>query len=172
MNMNTSKFISSSLDSHLTIFLNEDTRNHLRRHFDAEIPGSKFSFANVDILLQTIVDHYPELVKEAISNEYGCKTVSITFPYVVGYSNVVPIDELNEEERSTLRVVKRDEYLVRIAISLRVFPTHDCQLILDADNNVITAYPGELAPPLPDSPDIHDEYWDNHVFIEPAEPKK
>ena len=26
-----------------------------------------------------------------------------------------------------------------------------------------------MAIPLPDSPDIHDEYWDNHVFIELVE---
>ena len=165
--MKTSKFISS-LDSHLAIYLTEDARNHIRRHFDAEVPGSKFCFDNVDILLQTIVDSYPQLVKEAIFNEYGCKTVSVSFPFVVGYCNVVSIEELNEEERSTLRVVKRDESLVRSAISSRVFPTHDCQLILDTDNNVITAYPGELAPPLPESPDIHDDYWDNHVFVEPG----
>jgi hypothetical protein len=158
---------TSSKDIRLSIFLNEETREHLRRHFGTEQSGSKFNYDSPDELFQEIVNRYPQLVQKAVFNEYGCKTVSITFPFVVGCCNVVPLDELNEEERSTLRVVKRDETLVRCALSSRIFPTHECQLILDADNNIITAYPGELAPPLPDSPDIHDDYWDNHVFIEP-----
>ena len=164
--MGTIRFTSSK-DHRLSIYLSEEIREHLLRHFGTGIPGSKFSFYSPDTLFQTIVDQYPQLVHKAAFNEYGSKTVSITFPYVIGYSNVIPIDELNEEERSTLEIVQRGESMVRRAISPRVFPTYDCQLILDADNNVVTAYPGELAPPLPDSPDIQDEYWDNHVFIEP-----
>lgn len=33
-------------------------------------------------------------------------------------------------------------------------------------DDLITVYPGEAAPPLPPTPDIHDPYWDNHVFIQ------
>lgn len=165
--MNTIEF-KSSLDPHISIFLGEDVKKHLQRHFGAEIPGSKFNFDSPDTLFQTVVDQYPQMVREAVFNEYGCKTVSIRFPYVVGNCNVVLLDELNEEERSTLKIVQRGDSMVRCAISTRKFPTHDCQLILDADNNIVTAYPGEMAPPLPDSPDIPDEYWDHHVFIEPT----
>lgn len=159
---------TSSKDSHISIFLSEEVKEHLQRHFSYGILGSKFIFDSPDTLFQIIVNQYPQLVREAIVNEYGCKTVSITFPFVVGYCNVVPLDELNEEELSTMRVVSRGESTTRCIISPRVFPTHECQLILDANNNIVTAYPGELAPPLPESPDIHDEYWDNHVFIEPT----
>lgn len=166
--METVTFTSSQVPP-LSITLCEDARIHIQRHFAAGIVGSKFIFDSPDALFQTIVDHYSQLVNDAVINEYGCKTVSITFPFVVGYSNVVSLDELNEEERSTMRFVLRGESTVRCVFSPRVFPTHDCQLILDDNNHIVTVYPGELAPPLPDSPDIHDEYWDNHVFIEPAE---
>lgn len=164
--MTTIVFTSSS-DLGVSISLNEDTMKHLQRHFDTEMPGSKFNIRPPERLLQAIVDHFPDTIRRATINESGCKIVSIVFPFNIGYSNVVLLDDLTEDELSTLRVIQRGETKARCISSQRIIPTKECQLILDEHNSVITIYPGELAPPLPASPDIHDEYWDNHVFIEP-----
>ena len=159
-------FTSSSAPK-VTVYLSQDVRKHLLRHFNSEIPGSKFYYEGPDNLLQTIVDNYPNEIRTAPLNEYGCKVVSVTFPHIVGNSNVISLDDITEEELATLQIIKRGDMLARCVKSARRFPTKKCNLILDDMNNVITIYPGELAPPLPESPDIHDEYWDKHVFVEP-----
>ncbi len=162
---------TSSKPPFLSIFLREDAENHLKRHFDIEMPGSKFFFDSPESLFQTIVNDYADIIRKSGCNEMGIKTVSITFPSVIGNCNVVSISDLSVSELSTLRIVPRGEALARCIASDRLVPTKECQLILDKGNNIITAYPGELAPPLPASPDIHDEYWDSHVFIEPISSK-
>ena len=158
---------TSSSDPNVSISLNEDIRNHLKRHFSSDMSGSKFIFDSPDKLLQIIVDEYPDAIRKASFNEYGCKVVSITFPFDIGNYSIVSLDNLTEDELSTLQIIQRGETKARCIKSNRIIPTKECQLILDEKNNVITVYPGELAPPLPDSPDIHDDYWDNHAFIEP-----
>lgn len=157
----------SSADSNVSISINKETWEHLQRHFNAEMPGSKFLFDSPDCLIQAVVDDFPNSIRNAPFNEYGCKVVSVTFPFDIGNCNVISLDDVTEDELSTLQIIQRGERKARCIKSNRIIPTKECQLILDEDNNLITAYPGELAPPLPDSPDIHDEYWDNHVFIEP-----
>jgi len=164
--MNMATFVSSTAPD-VSISLNESVRRHVLRHFNSEIVGSKFMFECPELLLQTIVDDFPDAIRNSSFNEYGSKTVSIVFPFNIGNCNIISLDKVTDDELSTLRVVKRGETKVRCIHSQRTIPTKECQLILDEHNNVITIYPGELAPPLPASPDIHDEYWDNHVFIEP-----
>lgn len=164
MHMDTVVFKSSS-NPNVSIILHKDVREHLLRHFNIEMPGSKFYFDSPDSLLQTIVDDYPESIRKASFNEYGSKVASITFPNDIGNCNVVPLEDLTEDELSTLQIIQRGETKIRCVTSHRIIPTKDCQLILDENNNVITVYPGELAPPLPDTPYIHDRYWDNHAFL-------
>lgn len=158
---------TSFSDPNVYVSLNREIREHLQRHFSSEMSGSKFIFDSPDKLLQIIVNEYPDTIRKASFNEYGCKVVSVTFPFVIGNNNVVSLGDLTEDELSTLQIIQRGETKARCIKSDRIIPTKECQLILDANNNVITVYPGELAPPLPDSPDIHNDYWDNHVFIEP-----
>ena len=160
--------IFSTDDPHVEITLDDGTREHLHRHFDGELPGSKFCFQNAEELIQTIVDSFPKEIAEAQPNAEGVKVVSLHFPYEIGTCNVVAIDELTDAERNTLKTVPRGETLARCATSDRVFPTKECQLIMTKSNEVITIYPGELAPPLPPTPETSDPYWDKHVFLAPA----
>lgn len=155
----------SNTDPRVFVALADEVREHLRRHFDGALPGSKFCFATPDELLQLAVDRFPSVIAGATPDADGIKVVSLCFEGVIGTSNVVPVDLLTDDERATLRTVPRGETLARCASSQRVFPTCECQLIMDNDNNLITAYPGEAAPPLPPTPDISDPYWDHHVFI-------
>ena len=159
---------SSSSSPTVYVSMSEETKDHLQRHFNSDMPGSKFFFDSPEGLIQAIVDGYPNVLRKTKCNEYGYKIVSVLFPSVIGTCNVVSLDDVTEEELATLHIVQRGETLARCIISKRIIHTKECQLILDGDNNVITAYPGEMAPPLPDTPDIHDDYWDNHVFIEPV----
>lgn len=156
--------IISASEPTVSLILTDEVRVHLMRHFSDLLPGSKFSVGPPERLLQTIVDRFPETISNATVNN-GCKIVSLTFPFNIGTCNVIPLTELTPEEQSTLHLEHRGESIVRCAISSRQFPTDSCQLILDDKNQVITVYPGELAPPLPSSPDIPDPYWDKHVFI-------
>ena len=80
---------------------------------------------------------------------------------------MVSIDELTGEEKDRIEIIDRQGQKVRSVKTDRVISTNECQIILSEGWHLITMFPGEMAPPLPDSPDIHDEYWDNHVFIEP-----
>ena len=167
-----SPFVFTSSSSPIvSIYMNEETRNHLQRHFKSDMPGSKFFFDDPESLMQTIVDGYSDSIRKTKCDKQGYKIISIKFPSEIGTCNVVSLDDVTEEELSTLHIVRRDKSLTRCVLSHKLHLTKECQLILDGDNNVITAYPGELAPPLPVSPDIHDDYWDNHVFIEPANSK-
>jgi hypothetical protein len=95
------------------------------------------------------------------------KIDSLTFPKVIGVSNVVNVDELTDDEKKLIKIVDRNGKKVRSVKTERIIPTRECQIIISSDWKLITMFPGEMAPPLPDSPDIHDEYWDNHVFVEP-----
>jgi hypothetical protein len=164
--------IVSTVAPSVFIILSDEVREHLKRHFGNDLPGSKFEMESPEQLLQAVLDRFSEKVAGSVADDQGIKIVSVKFEKEIGTSNVVPIDELTEEELATLQTVPRGETMARCAKSNRVFPTCECQLIMDSENNLITAYPGELAPPLPDSPDIHDEYWDNHVFIESSKEKK
>lgn len=158
--------IVSQSDPEVCVRLTDEVREHLGTHFGKGLPGSKFAFDTPDTLLQIIVNTFPERIKEAGADEDGRKRISFTFPFDIGTCNVVGVDSLTEEERDTLHRVQRGTKVVRVVESSRVFPTDDCQLVLSKDNDVITLYPGEAAPPLPDTPDVPDAYWDGHVFIE------
>lgn len=158
------KYVSKR-DTSVTIQLSDEVREHVSTHFDKELPGSKFAVADIDTLLQMLLDLFPEKIKKAKPDDDGRKRLSFSFPFDIGTCNVVSVDRLSDQENETMHRMQRGTKVVRVVESERVFPTDECQLVLSGDNNVITIYPGEAAPPLPDSPDIVDPYWDKHVFI-------
>lgn len=149
------------------IHITPDVRSHLAVHFQKDLPGSKFYCESPEKLLDEAIRLFPNAFYEAKSDNDGRIRISLTFPYDIGVSNVVSIDSLTQEERERIEIVDRQDRKVRSAKTDRVIPTNDCQIVLSSDWNLITMFPGELAPPLPESPDIHDDYWDYHVFIEP-----
>lgn len=150
----------------------KDVREHLATHFQQDLPGSKFYSESPEDLLNMAQQLFPETFSNARPDADGRIRISLTFPDEIGVSNVVNIEELTEEERNRIVIVDRQGKKVRSVKTDRVIPTHECQIILSEDWHLITMFPGEMAPPLPDSPDIHDEYWDNHVFIELEEKKE
>ena len=152
---------------HNKIKIVKDVREHLATHFQKNLPGSKFFCSSPDELLDRAMELFSETFNEAVLDTDGRYRISLTFPEEIGVSNVVSVDDLTVEERERIEIVDRQGKKVRSVKTDRVIPTHECQIILSEDWHLITMFPGEMAPPLPPSPDIHDDYWDNHVFIEP-----
>ena len=150
------------------VFISSDTRFHLTSHFQQDLPGSKFYCDSPESLLDMAQQTFPETFCNAKPDGDGRIRLSLTFPEEIGVSNVVSIDELTEEEKDRIEIVDRQGRKVRSVKTERIIPTKECQIILSEDWHLITMFPGEMAPPLPESPDVHDDYWDNHVFIEPV----
>ena len=151
------------------ILIHNETREHIMRHFSENEIGSKFNNRyTLDSMIEEIENSFPKTLMYAKPDTDGRYRISLTFPEEIGVSNVVSIDELTEEEKGRIEIVDRQDRKVRSVKTDRVIPTHECQIILSDDWHLITMFPGEMAPPLPESPDTHDDYWDNHVFIEPA----
>ena len=151
----------------ITICISPEVREHLDSHFQQDLPGSKFYSESPEYLLDEAMRLFPKTFREAKPDDDGRIRISLTFPREIGISNVVSVDKLTDEEREQVEIIDRNGKMVRSVKTDRVIPTRECQIILSDDWHLITMFPGEMAPPLPDSPDIHDEYWDNHVFIEP-----
>lgn len=151
------------------ILIHNETREHVMIHFSENAIGSKFNNRyTLDSLIEEIENSFPKTLMYAKPDQDGRYRISLTFPEEIGVSNVVSIDELTEEEQQRIEIVDRQGKKVRSVKTDRTISTHDCQIIMSSDWYLITMFPGEMAPPLPDSPDIHDDYWDNHVFIEPV----
>lgn len=151
-----------------TIKISPEVRKHLATHFQQDLPGSKFYSKSPEDLLEEAVRLFPDTFRKAKPDDDGRIRISLIFPREIGTSNVVSNEELTDEELKRIKIVERNGRMVRSVISDRIIPTCECQIILSADWHLITMFPGELAPPLPPSPDVHDEYWDNHVFVEPV----
>lgn len=149
------------------IYVSHEVRSHLATHFLQDLPGSKFYSESPEDLLEEAMRLFPETFREAKPDDDGRIRISLIFPKDIGISNVVCIDELADEEKKLIKIVDRNGKKVRSVKTERIIPTRECQIIISSDWKLITMFPGEMAPPLPDSPDIHDEYWDNHVFVEP-----
>ena len=156
----------------IEIQITPEVRAHLTTHFQQDVPGSKFYSESPEDLLEEAIRLFPKVFRETKPDNDGRIRISLIFPRDIGVSNVVSIDSLTQEERKRVEVVDRQGRKVRSVKTDRIIPTHECQIVLSTDWHLITMFPGEMATPLPDSPDIHDEYWDNHVFIEPIEPDK
>lgn len=148
------------------INITDKVREHLKPHFQQGVPGSKFYCQSPEGLLDDARRFFPEVFNNAKPDADGRYRISLTFPYEVGVSNVVSIDDLTDEEIERIEMIDRQGKIVRSVKTNRIIPTHECQIILSSDWHIITMFPGEMAPPLPASPDIHDDYWDHHVFIE------
>lgn len=151
------------------ISITPDVRLHLAPHFQQDFPGSKFYCQSPEELLESALRLFPDTFKNAMPDDDGRIRLSLVFPEDIGVSNVVSIDDLTDVEKKSIEEIDRQGRKVRSVKTDRIIPTKDCQIILSSDLHLITMFPGEMAPPLPSSPEVHDDYWDLHVFIEPIE---
>ena len=153
----------------ITITITSEVKKHLASHFMQDLPGSKFYSTSPEDLLEEAMRLFPETFREAKSDNDGRIRISLTFPREIGVSNVVSVGELSDDEKRRIEIIVKDGKKVRAVITDRIITTNECQIILSKDWHLITMFPGELAPPLPDSPTIHDRYWDTHLFLIPKD---
>lgn len=149
----------------ITITITSEVKKHLASHFMQDLPGSKFYSTSPEDLLEEAMRLFPETFREAKSDNDGRIRISLTFPREIGVSNVVSVGELSDDEKRRIEIIVRDGKKVRCVKTDRTIPTNECQIILSSNWVLITMFPGEMAPPLPISPQVHDCYWDNHVFV-------
>ncbi len=145
-----------------------DTRVHIASHFDSRLPGSKFYEKSPDLILDKLLKEFPDAF--IYSKPDADKRIRIQFKLSepIGESSVVNVEELTDEERASVYMIERNGTFVRCIKTSRSIPTCYCCSIFNSKWQLITMFPGKMAPPLPTSPEIHDEYWDNHVFLEPT----
>lgn len=153
-------------NSKLGIMILPHVRLHIATHFLKDLPGSKFYYDSPEKLLEEAERLFPSKFSEAKPDDDGRIRISLTFPKAIGTNNVACIDDLTDEEKAKITMVDRQGKKARYVKTDRAMSTRECQIILSKDWELITMFPGELAPALPESPDIHDEYWDKHVFVE------
>ena len=151
----------------IEISLTSAVRQHLATHFHQDLPGSKFFCNSPEDLLEEAMRLFPKSFCQAKPDDDGRIRVSLSFPEEIGVSNVVSVEELTSDEKKRIETAFRQDRKVRTVKTNRIIKTHECQIVLSGDWQLITMFPGEMAPPLPPSPDTHDDYWDTHVFIEP-----
>lgn len=133
--------------------------------------GSKFLSSFVKSpqeLVSKLQDMYPEYFRNMKMDIDNRVRLSFRLDVPIGISGVVSCDELTENERMTIAEEWRNDCLVKsVKLDRQIF-TGDCQLILAYSDGIYyfcTAFPGELAPPLPKAGEKPDVYWETHVFV-------
>ena len=142
--------------------------DHVRRHFPGSYDSGSVFYAKTpaDILTYAVFE-FPGIFSDATPDpKDGRKRLSFIAKEVIGVSNVVHMNDLTPEEIAAITMEERDGVLVKIVQTNRTFPTKEFHIILDADNTIITMFPGPMAPPLPKNGE-YSEFWDRHVFIRP-----
>lgn len=97
------------------------------------------------------------------------------FPYGIGFSNIISTEELADEEKKGIKQIERDGIKVNILKTDIKFITWQANLVVEIDPapTVLTLFPGESAPALPDTRYLEGEeleksikFWAQHVFLE------
>ena len=135
-------------------------------------PGSKFSS---DII--SAPEDLFELIKKNkncesrnISNGYA--SINFEFDFVIGNEGIANLEQLSPEVLKTMTQEDRNGVIVNVVRMLNLTSTNKMEIIVNPLNEIITAFPGRFAPPLPyphfRSRDRvkYSDFWKQHVFIE------
>lgn len=135
------------------------------------LPGSKFFSSFVKSpqeLVMILQDRFPcvfSLMKPDID---GKVRLSFKLGFPIGTTGIVSYADLTEEEKKTIKTEQRNDCIVKTVEVNRTIQTDECQLILiqqDENYYFCTAFPGELAPPLPRQGENGNLFWETHLFI-------
>jgi hypothetical protein len=97
------------------------------------------------------------------------------YPDGIGFSNIISIQDINATERKEIKQTDRDGIKVNILKTNNMFPTWQAVMVIDVNPvpAVLTLYPGEEAPPLPDIRYLAGDklenskvFWETHIFLE------
>lgn len=149
--------------------LNEYGHNEIQNQLN--MPGSKFYSSFVKSpqeLIEILQSRFPIEFQSIKPESDGKVRLSFKLGYPIGTTSIVSYEELTEEEKKTIMWELRNGCRIRTVDVNRRVPTEECQLILISEGEqyyFCTAFPGELAPPLPHAGETGDPYWDTHLFI-------
>lgn len=99
------------------------------------------------------------------------------YPAGIGYDCVVELSAIDSEQLERINNEKRGSYIIR-KIASKPPVTFQLNIIFYIDDanqiqNIKTIFPGQMAPPFPDSSNMNDEqlsesrlFWENHLFVE------
>lgn len=137
----------------------------------SKLPGSKFydSFALSPIELTNRLQLiFPNKFSNLHPESDGRIRLSFVFDKPIGTSGVINLNCLTAEEKSTIRTENRNNCIAKTVKINRENTTQECQLILACNDSYFyfcTAFPGELAPPLPRPGEMPDPFWEKHLLI-------
>lgn len=163
-----SHFTDVSLDV-IGSLLNKYSLNDIQRQIN--MSGSKFYSSFVKSpqeLIEFLQSKFPMVFKSIKPDSDGKIRLSFKFEFPIGTSSIIHYAELTEKEKQTIRTEQRNDCIVKTVKVNRLIETDKCQLILIPQDEVLyfcTAFPGELAPPLPRPGERGDIFWDTHLFI-------
>ena len=148
------------------------------------IPASKFlkNFAaNPYEVLNRVKQNTPSDICVNNNSESGKTEITIIFSNKdfkdgIGFDRVININKLNKNQIKNLKQIKSESHTIT-TIKGNPVKTLKLNIITEQINNninLITLFPGQHAPPLPDKHHqslknfiISKNYWDKHVFIDP-----
>lgn len=135
-----------------------------------KLPGSKFSSSFVKSpqeLVTVLQNRFPCEFSSMQPDIDGRIRLSFKLGFPIGTTSIVNFEDLTELEKKTIKTEQRNDCIIKTVKVNRIIQTDECQLILilqDENYYFCTAFPGELAPPLPKQGDAIDSYWETHLF--------
>ena len=135
------------------------------------MPGSKF---HSDLVQNP--DHILRLIDRGrgnfkIEQGNGNRAYTLEFDENIGTEGIVAFEELNDVQRKGVKEIVRNGFHLKAIESPIMNDSKQLTYILNTRNELITAFPGRYAPPLPHSEMTFDEkrsslhFWLNHAFI-------
>ena len=97
------------------------------------------------------------------------------YPNGIGFSNVISIEEITEDDKQNMEQKERDGIKVNVLKTNNTVNTWQANLVIERNSipTVLTLYPGEPAPPLPDQRYLTGDelerskkFWESHLFLE------
>ena len=135
-------------------------------------PGSKFSSEIISAPedLFELIKKNKNCESRNISNGYA--SINFEFDFVIGNEGIANLEQLSPEVSKGITRDDRNGIIVNV-VRMRELPdTTKMEVIVNDTNEIITAFPGRFAPPLPYAHfrardrERYKEFWEQHVFIE------
>lgn len=136
-----------------------------------KLPGSKFSssFVKSPQELATVLQNkFPDMFCSMRTDIDGRIRLSFKLGFPIGTTSIIHYTDLTDQEKKTIKTEQRNDCIVKTVEVNRTIQTDECQLILipqDENYYFCTAFPGELAPPLPRQGENGNLFWETHLFI-------
>jgi hypothetical protein len=137
--------------------------------------GSKFfnTFCSNPLHLSKIINNSNPV--ESISQSNGNSIFIYSFHESggIGNDNLINVNNLLPFELKYLKVEKRNNFKIKIVEKEGFVKTNELVVVASKENNeIITAFPGQYAPPFPihlsepKSKIASERFWEEHAFIE------